>query len=109
MDSPWQSEGDEGYVYSYVNHALELHAQARFSGATRLSARGNPRTHRPGDGASHGRERVRPCITEGIMTSPRIDVGMYVPAKPPVIDLESATATAERAGLDSVFVWDHLV
>lgn len=34
---------------------------------------------------------------------------MYVPAKPPVTELESAATTAEHVGLDSVFVWDHLV
>jgi phthiodiolone/phenolphthiodiolone dimycocerosates ketoreductase len=43
------------------------------------------------------------------MASPRIDVGMYVPAKPPIADIERAVRAAQHGGLDSLFVWDHVV
>lgn len=43
------------------------------------------------------------------MTSPRIDVGMYVPAKPPLAGVEQLVAAAQQLHLESVFIWDHVV
>jgi phthiodiolone/phenolphthiodiolone dimycocerosates ketoreductase len=43
------------------------------------------------------------------MTSPRIDVGMYVPAKPPLAGVEQLVSAAQEFQVDSVFIWDHIV
>src|SRR5919202_3101127 len=43
------------------------------------------------------------------MTSPRIAVGMYVPAKPPLADIEQFVSVAQQEPFDSVFVWDHVM
>jgi phthiodiolone/phenolphthiodiolone dimycocerosates ketoreductase len=41
------------------------------------------------------------------MSHPKIDVGMYVAAKPPLGSVEALVAAARDLQLDSVFVWDH--
>ncbi len=43
------------------------------------------------------------------MALPRIDVGIYVPAKPPLAVVEQLAAAAQQAQLDSLFIWDHVV
>ncbi len=43
------------------------------------------------------------------MTYPRISVGMYVPAQPPLVGVEQLISAAEQFQLDSVFIWDHIV
>ena len=43
------------------------------------------------------------------VAQPRIDVGMYITAKPPLAAIEQLTAAAQELRLDSVFVWDHVV
>ncbi len=43
------------------------------------------------------------------MASPKIQVGMYVPAKPPLAGVEQLAAAAQQLQLDSLFVWDHVV
>jgi phthiodiolone/phenolphthiodiolone dimycocerosates ketoreductase len=42
------------------------------------------------------------------MAHPKIDVGMYVAARPPLGSVEALVAAARDMQLDSVFVWDHL-
>jgi phthiodiolone/phenolphthiodiolone dimycocerosates ketoreductase len=42
------------------------------------------------------------------MTHPKIDVGMYVAARPPLGSVDALVAAARDLQLDSVFVWDHL-
>ena len=41
------------------------------------------------------------------MSHPKIDVGMYVAAKPPLGTVDALVAAAQEQRLDSVFVWDH--
>jgi phthiodiolone/phenolphthiodiolone dimycocerosates ketoreductase len=41
------------------------------------------------------------------MSHPKIDVGMYVAARPPLGSVEALVAAARDQQLDSVFVWDH--
>lgn len=41
------------------------------------------------------------------MSYPKIEVGMYLAAKPPLDTVEALTGAAEHLGLDSLFVWDH--
>ncbi len=43
------------------------------------------------------------------MTAPRIDVGMYVPAKPPLSGVEQLVSVAQQNQFESVFIWDHVV
>ena len=43
------------------------------------------------------------------MSSPRIDVGMYVPAKPPLAGVEQLVSAAQQLQFESVFIWDHVV
>jgi phthiodiolone/phenolphthiodiolone dimycocerosates ketoreductase len=42
------------------------------------------------------------------MSHPKIDVGVYVAAKPPLGAIDALVAAAQDQRLDSVFVWDHL-
>lgn len=42
------------------------------------------------------------------MAHPRIEVGTYVVAKPPLAGIDAVAAAAQGRGLDSVFVWDHV-
>jgi phthiodiolone/phenolphthiodiolone dimycocerosates ketoreductase len=42
------------------------------------------------------------------MSHPKIDVGTYVAARPPLGSVEAQVAAARDLQLDSVFVWDHL-
>ncbi len=42
------------------------------------------------------------------MASPRIAVGMYAPAKPPLGAVEALASAAQGLQLDSLFVWDHV-
>jgi phthiodiolone/phenolphthiodiolone dimycocerosates ketoreductase len=42
------------------------------------------------------------------MAHPRIDVGMYVTAKPPLPMIEQLASAAQEMGCDSLFVWDHI-
>jgi phthiodiolone/phenolphthiodiolone dimycocerosates ketoreductase len=42
------------------------------------------------------------------MSHPRIDVGMYIAARPPLGSVDALVAAARDQQLDSVFVWDHL-
>jgi phthiodiolone/phenolphthiodiolone dimycocerosates ketoreductase len=43
------------------------------------------------------------------MTYPRIDVGMYIPAKPPLAGVEQLVSAARQTPFDSVFMWDHIL
>src|SRR3712207_6629268 len=43
------------------------------------------------------------------MASPQIDVGIYIPAKPPLAGIEQLVSVAQEHQLDSVFFWDHVV
>lgn len=42
------------------------------------------------------------------MAHPRIDVGMYVVAKPPLDRIDAAVSSAREQQFDSLFIWDHL-
>ena len=42
------------------------------------------------------------------MAHPKIDVGTYIAARPPLGSVDALVATARDQQLDSVFVWDHL-
>jgi len=42
------------------------------------------------------------------MSHPKIDVGTYVAARPPLGSVDALVAAARDQQLDSVFVWDHL-
>ena len=43
------------------------------------------------------------------MAHPKLTVGMYAVAKPPLALFEQTVSAAEELGMDSVFVWDHIV
>ena len=43
------------------------------------------------------------------MTYSRIDVSMYIPAKPPRARIEQLVSVAQQLPCNSMFIWDHVL